>query len=199
MSEKNKNTDIVDFDLNEYDEEFAKEERKLKLKEEKKIAAEKSRAEKAREQKAGKRKNQEDADNPGRDMLKTILLILFVIAIACCFLGVIAFIANHIGGDGSSKREEVTTEATTSSFNPYEGNNSNTSDDQRQNLEESIEQITNQVRQDQTTEEPATEAPVTDAPVVTPEVTTEEPPTEAPTEAPVEPSTDGVIDSQPEE
>ena len=49
-TDKKDNPDIVDFDLNEYDEEFKKEEQRLKLKEERKIAAEKSRMQKAKEQ-----------------------------------------------------------------------------------------------------------------------------------------------------
>lgn len=200
-NKKNTNTDIVDFDLNEYDKEFEKEERRLKIKEEKKIAAEKSRAQKAKEQQAAKSKKKVDSDEPGRDMLKTILLILIVIVIACCFLGFIAFIANNIGTDGKSKTKdkttEATTEATTSSYNPYEGNTSNTPDDQLQHLEESIEEITNQVQQDQTTQAPATEAPTTEATTQAPEVIQEEPTPEPAPETPSEPATEDVIDSQP--
>ena len=43
-SDQTDDFDIVDFDLNEYDEEFEKEEQKLQLKEQRKMEAAKSRA-----------------------------------------------------------------------------------------------------------------------------------------------------------
>ena len=78
--------DIVDFDLNEYDEEFEKDEQRLQLKEEKKIQAAKSRVQRAEEQRKNRNKRTEDDRMmPNRDMLKTILMILVLIVVACLF------------------------------------------------------------------------------------------------------------------
>ncbi len=129
--------DIVDFDLNEYDEEFEKDEKRLQLKEERKIAREKSRTERAREQKTRsdhiRRKNE-----PNRDMLKTILLILIVIVIACIFLGFITFLVNSTGGStkpkNKSNRLRTTTE--TEKNDSFQDNPSDESDadTQKKNL-----------------------------------------------------------------
>ena len=212
----NEEFDIIDFDLNEYDEEFEKEEQKIKLKEQKK-EANGSKAEMVRE----KLKQRENLGEPNRDMLKTILLILFLIVVACLFLGLISFIVNSTGGSKDKKERtednsSISTEYNHSKDSSDPKNDTNTDkEDEKQNLEDNIENITNNVINDTTeddskennTTESNSEAPTTEAPTesTTTETTTEAPTTEAPTtetpttEAPIEKtpetSTDGAGDT----
>ena len=65
-SDQTDDFDIVDFDLNEYDEEFEKEEQKLQLKEQRKMEAAKSRAQLAQEQQKRKRKKKDGPLSPIR-------------------------------------------------------------------------------------------------------------------------------------
>ena len=149
--------DIVDFDLNEYDEEFEKDEQRLQLKEEKKIQAEKSRVQQAKEQKNKDKGTMDDRMMPNRDMLKTILMILILIVVACLFLGFITLIVNSVGSGSKSKKNdaEITSEATTEKskwFRTEETEATTQSaskkDEQKENLEKSIEDITNKVKND---------------------------------------------------
>ena len=101
--EKNTNNvqeefDIIDFDLNEYDDEFEKEEKKLQLKQAKK-EEDGSRAQVIKK----KLESKSLSNEPNRDMLKTILLILVLIVIACFFLGLISFIVNSASGNKAKK------------------------------------------------------------------------------------------------
>ena len=69
----NEDFDIIDFELNEYDDEFAKEEQRLQLKEARKAAS------KSRKQQVNNQQNNapDILNKPNRDMLKTILMLLF--------------------------------------------------------------------------------------------------------------------------
>ena len=211
----NEEFDIIDFDLNEYDEEFEKEE-KIKLKEQTTEAVA-SKAAIIRE----KLKDRENIGEPNRDMLKTILLILFVIVIACLFLGLITFIVNSAGGTKDKDRKTEDTSSVSTEYNHNDTDSSDSSnnensdkDDQKENFEDNIDEITNNVINDtseddtkdntttesssQETTEVTTEATTTETP--TTEVTTEAPTTEAPTteapatEAPAEKTPDTPVE-----
>lgn len=186
----NEEFDIIDFDLNEYDEEFEKEEQKIKLKEQKK-EANGSKAEMVRE----KLKQRENLGEPNRDMLKTILLILFLIVVACLFLGLISFIVNSTGGskDKNGKTKDNTSISTEYNHDDAESsdskNNENSNkDNKKENLENNIDEITNNVIND-TTEDDTTDNTTTESSsqatteVTTEATTTQTPTTEATTEA----------------
>lgn len=170
--------EIVDFDLNEYDEEFEKEEEKLRLKEEKrqrKADAQQAKAAKTKEVKKKSSSDDSIINKPNRDMLKTILMILFVIVIACLFLGFITLVVNSVSGESLFKKKE---KATTQEQNiidqdvyPEDNNveNNNLFEEQKEKLEDAIDDITNKVNQDL---QATTEAVVEDFPE---EVITEEP------------------------
>lgn len=196
----NEEFDIIDFDLNEYDEEFEKEAQKLKLKEAKKEPTG-SRAEIVRE----KLKEKDDLNDPNRDMLKTILFILVIIVIACLFLGLISFIVNLSGGTTDrSEKDMKHTQISTEQVNTYNSEtstdtikNNATEDDAKEEFEEHIEEITNNVvndiQEDNTENKP--DNPTTESP--TTESTTEDTP-DPPTENTTESTTESIIESSTE-
>ncbi len=189
MTSKDNHTeefDIIDFDLNEFDEEFEKEEQKIKLKETKKESAG-SRAEVIRT----KLQERENTNEPNQDMLKTILFILFVIVIACLFLGLISYMVNALGSakDTKNRQERYTTEVSQDEDNKSttagETKKEDTIDQKKQEFENKIDEITNNVINDNKKEDEdkvVTEQPSTES------VTTEKPTTETPTTEP--PSTE---------
>ncbi len=181
--------DIIDFDLNEYDEEFQKEEEKLQLRKAKK-EEDGSRAQVIKK----KLESKSISDEPNRDMLKTILLILVVIVIACLFLGFISLMVNSVGGDKPKikKKTTVTTEFTDTQYKETPSDNKHDSEDEeKKEFEDSIEEITNNVIEDTTTQattqEPTTQEPTTEATTKPTTEATTETTTEATTQPPTEP------------
>lgn len=194
--------DIVDFDLNEYNEELEKEAEKCRLKENRKAA-------KPKTEYTVKNTKQKEIlpNNPNRDMLKTILMILFLIVVACLFLGIITFVVNHAsaGSQSSKTKTEITTEQPDYTDSP---SSSTSSDNQKKKLEDNIDEITNKVKNDSkttnTTEnkkkttEATTQATesVTETKTEATTETTTEITTEATTEATTQPVTEETASSE---
>lgn len=205
FSDNENEFEIVDFDLNEYTEGTKPETANIEITED---DFEEFENEQPSEPKKAAADNTSEVGLPNRDMLKTILMILIVIAVACVFLGFIAFLANNVGGSNSKKKPDKTTEIAKdhdSNSTPddkkddsYENSYENSDDETKKELEDNIEDITNKVNSDnkqenenKTTEEQIKE-PTTEE--ITEEIT--EATTEEITEATTEEET--IIDTTPE-
>lgn len=189
--------EIIDFDLNEYNEKNAAT--NIDIIED---DFEECESELPANNNEISKENTTSTGLPNRDMLKTILMILSLIVVACVFLGFIAFLANNVGGDSKSKKKtENRKEESYTKQSKSTKSKKKTEDKSKKDLEDNIDEITNKVKEDATTEKTTaatTEKATTEK---TTEATTEEPTTEATTEATNENTTEEetIIETTPEE